>query len=93
MRRGEILNLRWLDVDLRGARILLPQTKNGEERIVYLNELARMATRYQHLSIQFLSEAVGRLDAIFGEAHTLSDEARADDTERSSRSVVTRALP
>ena len=40
MRRGEILGLRWLDVDTRGERILLPQTKNGEGRIVYLNKLA-----------------------------------------------------
>jgi len=149
MRRGEVLNLRWLNVDLNGGRILLPQTKNGEARIVYLNELAsqvvksqwnddvkptdrvfpqvdnwtadnvskgfvavcvrlkiedfsfhdlrhtcaswmrmqgadihtvaqllghrdlRMATRYQHLSPEFLSTAVGRLDAIFGEAKLL----------------------
>jgi len=35
-----ILGLRWLDVDLKGGRILLPQTKNGEGRIVYLNNLA-----------------------------------------------------
>jgi integrase len=149
MRRGEVLGLRWLDVDLNGGRILLPQTKNGDARVVYLNELAsqvvksqwsedvkstdrvfplvdycsadniskgfvavcrrlkiedfsfhdlrhtcaswlrmqgadihtvaqllghrdlRMATRYQHLSPEFLSTAVGRLDAIFGEARHL----------------------
>jgi len=40
MRRGEILGLRWLDVDQRGEQILLPQTKKGEGRIVYLNKLA-----------------------------------------------------
>jgi len=40
MRRGEILALRWLDVDRIGERLLLPQTKNGESRIVYLNALA-----------------------------------------------------
>ncbi len=43
MRRGEILGLRWLDVDLKGGRIMLPQTKNGEGRIVYLNNLAQQA--------------------------------------------------
>jgi integrase len=43
MRRGEILKLRWVDVDLNGARVLLPQTKNGEGRIVYLNQLAMLA--------------------------------------------------
>lgn len=41
MRRGEILSLRWLDVDLSQGRLFLPQTKNGEGRMVYLNEGAR----------------------------------------------------
>jgi integrase len=40
MRRGEILGIRWLDVDRRGERILLSQTKNGDGRIVYLNTMA-----------------------------------------------------
>jgi integrase len=43
MRRSEILKLRWLDVDLNGRRVLLPQTKNGDGRIVYLNRLALQA--------------------------------------------------
>lgn len=43
MRRSEILGLRWLDVDLKGGYIMLPQTKNGEGRIVYLNNLAQRA--------------------------------------------------
>src|ERR1044071_6763288 len=41
MGRGEILSLRWHDVDLAQSRIFLPQTKNGEGRMVYLNEGAR----------------------------------------------------
>jgi integrase len=45
MRRGEILGLRWMDVDSSGGRIMLPQTKNGEGRIVYLNTLAKDALR------------------------------------------------
>jgi integrase len=42
MHRGEVLGLRWLDVDRLGNRILilLPQTKNGSGRTVYLNDLA-----------------------------------------------------
>lgn len=40
MRRSEILKLRWLDIDFAHAHILLPQPKNGEERIVYLNRSA-----------------------------------------------------
>jgi integrase len=43
MRRGEILGLRWLDVDLANSTIWLRQTKNGEGRVVYLNETAKAA--------------------------------------------------
>ena len=43
MRRSEILGLRRLDIDIANGRILLPQTKNGEGRIVYLNDLATAA--------------------------------------------------
>jgi integrase len=143
MRRSEILKLRWLDIDFEHRCVLLPQTKNGEGRIVYLNESAvaaisslpaypsapplerlfpavspakvtvtfaracvkagiedfrfhdlrhtaaswlrmkgadihtvalllghkdlRMAARYQHLSKQFLADAVRGLDAVFGD--------------------------
>jgi integrase len=45
MRRGEILGLRYLDVDLANRRIMLPQTKNGEGRIVYLNDMAMTVFR------------------------------------------------
>lgn len=41
MRRSEMLGLRWLDVDLLNNRVMLPQTKNGEGRIVYLNQAAQ----------------------------------------------------
>ena len=41
MRRGEILGLRWLDVDMIHDRIMLPQTKNGDGRVVCLNKSAR----------------------------------------------------
>jgi integrase len=142
MRRGEVMGLRYLDVDLSNRRIMLPQTKNGEGRIIYLNEMAMMvfksvgwtektqpgdkvfsnwtpdqvtvafgrlcqklgienfrfhdlrhtaaswmrmrgadihtvaqllghrdlrtASRYQHLSPDFLADAVGKLDEVFG---------------------------
>ena len=45
MCRSEVLGLRWLDVDQQNARILLPQTKNGDGRIVYLNKSALAAVR------------------------------------------------
>lgn len=36
MRQGEILNLRWPDVDLSNGRIILHETKNNERRVVPL---------------------------------------------------------
>ncbi|NLT66338.1 MAG: site-specific integrase, partial [Acidobacteria bacterium] len=41
MRRGEILSLRYLDIDLSHGVILLPQTKNGEGKIIPVNKNAR----------------------------------------------------
>src|SRR5262245_37209634 len=43
MRRGEILGLRHLDIDLASSTIWLPQTKNGEGRVVHLNHTAKAA--------------------------------------------------
>lgn len=45
MRRGEILGLRWLDVDMSHKCLMLPQTKNGEGRIVHLNKCSLDALR------------------------------------------------
>lgn len=52
----------WLDVDLPQGRLMLPQTKNGDGRIVYLNEGAQAVL----LSIQPLPEATST-DRIFGD--------------------------
>ncbi len=41
MRRSEILNLRWVDVDLHGGFAFLFDTKNGEDRRVPLTKAAR----------------------------------------------------
>jgi len=38
MRRGEILNLQWKDIDFKERRILLEQTKNNERRVIPMNE-------------------------------------------------------
>ena len=45
MRRSEILRLRWLDMDIAHQRLLLPQTKNNEGKVVYLNQSALAALR------------------------------------------------
>ena len=41
MRRGELLKLRWIDVDLDKGLALLPDTKNGHSRQVPLTPAAR----------------------------------------------------
>jgi integrase len=40
MRRGELLGLKWADVDMAGRRVYLRETKNGSLRVLALNELA-----------------------------------------------------
>ena len=64
MRRGEILGLRWLDVDFLQKQINLPQTKNGKGRTVYLNEMALDVFRTLALDTETLPhEPVCGLDA------------------------------
>ena len=41
MRQGEILSMRWKDVDLKNRRILLQHTKNGDSRQVPLTTRAK----------------------------------------------------
>jgi len=43
MRRGEILKLKWDDVDLRNRFLMARETKNGESRAVPINEAVREA--------------------------------------------------
>lgn len=45
MRRGEILNLTWPDIDFERERIILRETKNGEVRILPLVGLAQQLLR------------------------------------------------
>lgn len=40
MRQAEIMNLKWLDIDIQKGRILLQETKNGERRVVPIAGLA-----------------------------------------------------
>ena len=48
MRRGEILNLKWSDVDLDRGSILLQTTKNGERRFVPLAGIALDLLKSRH---------------------------------------------
>lgn len=41
MRRGEILRLRWSDVDFAGGLLTVRETKNGEARVIPMNRVVR----------------------------------------------------
>ena len=45
MRKGELLNLRWADVDIRNRVISLPRTKNNERRIIPMNDIVYITLR------------------------------------------------
>jgi integrase len=41
MRKGEVLGLKWTNIDLRNGLILLDKTKNGERREIPINLTVR----------------------------------------------------
>ncbi|MFH1363314.1 MAG: site-specific integrase [Candidatus Omnitrophota bacterium] len=43
MRKGEILSLKWVDIDFRRGIVYLSNTKNGERREIPMNEAVRQA--------------------------------------------------
>ena len=57
MRQGEILNLRWRDIDFEKERIIIPETKNGEIR--------QVAITGHCLELVKLLDKVRRLDSIY----------------------------
>lgn len=58
MRQGEILNLRWSDVDLNRGRMILHETKNGERRAVpllgYAQELVNQLSKIRRIDTDLL---------------------------------------
>jgi integrase len=64
MRKGEILSLKWDNVDFRHNRILLDKTKNGERREIPINETLRITlqglTRRLDLPYMFFDSATGK---------------------------------
>ena len=62
MRRSEILAVRWLDVDLPSGLITLPQSKNNESKIIYLNQSAKNLM----VSLQAPTIAARTIDRVFG---------------------------
>jgi integrase len=64
MRKSEILNLRWANVDLRHGFILLEKTKNGERREIPINDTLRAVfqtiTRRLDIPHVFYNPATGK---------------------------------
>lgn len=56
MRRGEIMNLKWEDVNLAEGSILLQTTKNGERRLIPL-----VGTALDLLCSKYVNQAVNSL--------------------------------
>ena len=59
MRRGEVLSLRWGDVDLFSKTALLQMTKNGETRTVPLSPKAILVLKGLHQARQRPSQGLG----------------------------------
>lgn len=70
MRRGEILGLRRIDIDLPKSTLWLPQTKNGDGRMFPLNSLAKAAL--DSIALQGGSSEAGRLFPTYITADSVS---------------------
>ena len=67
MRRGELLSLRWENIDLQGRTAFLPDTKNGDSRTVPLSSIAVqvLAELPRHISGVVIPVKYFTLDAAF----------------------------
>ena len=63
MRKGEILNLKWHNIDLRCGFILLNITKNGERREIPINATLRetLASMIRGLDVSYVFISVQKL--------------------------------
>jgi integrase len=88
MRRGEILSLKWEQVDLINGHILLDKTKNGERREVPINKT--LAETLQRIPRSFTGERDNRqlVPYVFHDPKTLKPY---DDVKRSFHTALKRA--
>jgi integrase len=85
MRQGEILGLRWADLDVDGGRIVLHETKNGERRVVPLVGHAREVLR-EHGKLRRIGT-----DLVFPGGRRKDGEIRRADIRNAWTAAVTRA--
>ena len=80
-RRGELVSLKWADVDLKAGRAILHDTKNGEQRTLPLaaqgaslleiadvlgHKTLAMVKRYSHLVVDHKAKVIEKMVAAKG---------------------------
>jgi len=67
MRRSEIANLRWPDIDLSTGRTVIHQTKNGQRRATFISgktlELVKQHTKVRNLKTDLLFPSPNKTDS------------------------------
>ena len=97
MRRGELLSLKWENVDLQGRTAFLPDTKNGDSRTVPLSSVAVQvfAELPRHISGLVIPVKYFTLDAAFkrGVRRVGLDGVRFHDLRRTAITRMAEKLP
>ena len=97
MRRGELLSLRWEHVDLQNRTAFLPDTKNGDSRMVPLSSAAAqvLAVLPRHISGVVFPVKFFTLDAAFkrGVRRACLEGVRFHDLRRTAITRMAEKLP
>ena len=97
MRRGELLSLRWENIDLQGRTAFLPDTKNGDSRMVPLSTSAVQVLEGlpKHISGIVIPVKFFSLDAAFKRARKRAglQEVRFHDLRRTAITRMAEKLP
>lgn len=97
MRRGELLSLRWENIDLQGRTAFLPDTKNGDSRTVPLSTAAVQVLQGlpKHISGVVIPVKFFSLDAAFKLARKRAglEEVRFHDLRRTAITRMAQKLP
>lgn len=97
MRRGELLSLRWDNIDLQGRTAFLPDTKNGDSRTVPLSTAAVQVLQGlpKHISGVVIPVKFFSLDAAFKRARKRAglEGVRFHDLRRTAITRMAEKLP
>ncbi len=97
MRRGELLALRWENIDLQARTAFLPDTKNGDSRTVPLSSVAVqvLTALPRHISGVVFPVKALTLDAAFRRALVRADleDVRFHDLRRTAITRMAEKLP